>query len=292
MPANFSERAVLVTGATRGIGTAIAKAFARAGAHVTITARELARGLTIRQELERTGATLEVIEADLSKTVRYDDIVAAASKRLGRLDVLVNNAAVIPRDRAVGTLDTTDDEWFETMTVNVDAVFGLSQAAARVMKDQGAGTIVNIASEMGIFADAVAIPYAVSKAAVIHMTRAMALDLAPFGVRVNAIAPGETRTAMMEEGLRARGIDVDEGLRRLAGRVPLKTHRERRRSGRLGAVYGLREGLLHHRRDPRPRRRHHRDGAGRHGRRPPGGLKAHRSAAGRPVAQASGRGAL
>jgi len=222
VPMDFSGRAVLVTGATRGIGAAIAMAFARAGAHVTITARDLARGWSVRQELEQTGATLEVIEADLSATRKYDDIVAAASERLGRLDVLVNNAAVIPRDRAVGILETTDDEWFETMTVNVDAVFGLSRAAARVMKDQGAGVIVNIASEMGLFADAVAIPYAVSKAAVIHMTRALALDLAPFGVRVNAIAPGETRTAMMEEGLRARGIDVDEGLRRLAGRVPLK----------------------------------------------------------------------
>jgi len=219
---DFSGRAVLVTGATRGIGAAIAKAFARAGAHVTITARNFARGWAVRQELERTGATLDVIEADLSATRNYDDIVAVATERLGRLDVLVNNAAVIPRDRAVGIIETTDDEWFETMTVNVDAVFGLSQAAARVMKDQGAGTIVNIASEMGVFADAVAIPYAVSKAAVIHMTRALALDLAPYGVRVNAVAPGETRTAMMEEGLRARGIDVDEGLKRLAGRVPLK----------------------------------------------------------------------
>ncbi len=220
MPTDFSGRAVLVTGATRGIGAAIAMAFARAGAHVTITARDLARGWSVRQELEQTGATLEVIEADLSATRKYDDIVAAASERLGRLDVLVNNAAVIPRDRAVGILETTDDEWFETMTVNVDAVFGLSRAAARVMKDQGAGVIVNIASEMGLFADAVAIPYAVSKAAVIHMTRALALDLAPFGVRVNAIAPGETRTAMMEEGLRARGIDVDDGFGAWPGACP------------------------------------------------------------------------
>ena len=218
---NFTGKTALVTGATSGIGAAIAAAFARAGATVMVTGRDAKRGQTVVRDINAAGGgQADFLAADLtSPSAAADHAVAATVKRFGRLDILVNNAGAMHR---VGTLDTTDAQWGETMAVNLHAVFFLTRAAGRVMKDQRSGAIVNVASELGLFADAGITAYCVSKAAVVSLTRSTALDLVEWGIRVNCIAPGETRTAMMESGIRQRGMTLEQGIARFAGRVPMK----------------------------------------------------------------------
>ncbi len=147
----------------------------------------------------------------------WDTVVEQTRRRYGALDVLVNNTTVHHR---FGTLETGDEHWLETMSVNVNAVFFLSRAAAIAMKARGGGSIVNIASQLGLYAHAGKVSYCTSKAAVVQMTRAMALDVAPHGIRVNAVCAGITRTEMVEQGIRERGETVDAGLRRLGARTP------------------------------------------------------------------------
>ena len=108
------------------------------------------------------------------------------------------------------------------MAVNVDAVFRLSRAIGQMMRERRSGAIVNNASELGLIAEPGKFPYCVSKAAVVQITRCMALDLAPFNVRVNAVAPGDTRTAIMERKVKEKGLAVERGVELIALRTPLK----------------------------------------------------------------------
>ena len=199
VPMTFEAKSVLITGGTTGIGAALARAFASAGASVMITGRDRGRGEGVVGEARDAGGVADFVEADLTHPGACETVVERTRQHFGALHVLVNNAAVHHR---FGTLETGDEHWLETMTVNVDAVFFLSRAAANAMKAGGGGAIVNIASQLGLYAHAGKVSYCVSKAAVIQMTRAMALDLAPHGIRVNAVGAGITRTEMLERGIR------------------------------------------------------------------------------------------
>ncbi|MGH6953217.1 MAG: SDR family NAD(P)-dependent oxidoreductase, partial [Alphaproteobacteria bacterium] len=173
----------------------------------------------VRAAAGASGASVEFIQGDLKDARFCDRLVEEARVRMGRLDVLVNNAGILHR---VGALETTDEQWLETMAVNLNAVFFLSRAAARVMKAQGGGAIVNVASELGVFADKGATAYCASKGAIVQLTRAMALDLARDNIRVNAVCPGEVHTQMLEKAVADRGMTLEEGLRRLGRRVPIR----------------------------------------------------------------------
>ena len=213
---DFSGSSVVVTGGASGIGAATAAAFTAAGARVLAVDRDA-------EALFRLAASppgrIERLVADVGDPDACDNVIAEAARCFGRLDVLVNNAGILVRK---GFLETTDEEWRQTMAVNVNASFFLARAAGRVVRDQGGGgAIVNVASELGLCAVKGAFAYAASKGAVVQLTRALALDFAEFGIRVNAVAPGRIQTPMLESALRARGWSIDEGLAHYATAVPM-----------------------------------------------------------------------
>lgn len=210
---------MLVTGATSGIGAAVAEAGAVAGAIQMLSGRSAERGEAVRRTVEAIGASAAFLAGDLTEPEFAEHLVEETVKRFGRIDVLVNNAGVIFR----GTIDRcTDEEWHRTMAVNLHAVFYLSRAAVRAMKRQeSGGAIVNIASDWGLVGGPNALAYCASKGAVVQMTRAMAIDHARDKIRVNAVCPGDTATPMLDSAIALRGVGREEGLKLLGAAVPM-----------------------------------------------------------------------
>jgi NAD(P)-dependent dehydrogenase (short-subunit alcohol dehydrogenase family) len=197
---DFSGKAVLVTGAQQGIGRAIALAFAEAGADVAINwldDRKAAAG--IRNEAANKGVKAVAIEADIGDLAQLRNMVMYAERELGRIDVLINNAGVFPR---VPFLEMTEHDWDFVLGVNLKGACFCAQAAARSMIAGGRqGAIVNLASAAAFRGSPRGVHYVASKGGIVAMTRAMALELAPYRIRVNAIAPGLTDTAQPRYGM-------------------------------------------------------------------------------------------
>ena len=196
--ARFEGRTVLVTGGSSGIGRATAHGFVAEGAHVMVTGRDEDRLAETRRTSEAPDR-VAIHVADLAEPGAAAGAVAAALRVLGGLDVLINNAGIALE---APVLETTDDAWRATMAVNLDAVFAAAREAGRHMAGRGGGAIVNVSSIDGIVPEAPMVAYGVSKAAVSALTRALALELGPHGVRTNAVAPGETVSPMTEPDLR------------------------------------------------------------------------------------------
>jgi gluconate 5-dehydrogenase len=186
MPANFdlSAKIALVTGSSRGLGLATARGLASAGARVILHGRDVAR-------LDACMQTLPNVAGVLTFDVRDRDATRDAFARIeaahGRLDILVNNAGVIPRKPL---LDTTDDDWDDVIDSNLSAYFRLSREAARLMVPAQSGRIIIMSSIMGFVARPTIPGYVTAKAGLHGMTRALAVELAPHGITVNALAPG------------------------------------------------------------------------------------------------------
>lgn len=185
-------RAALVTGGNRGIGRAIAQALAEAGASVAVTSRDEARAKAAAAEIaESTGCNCLGLALD----VRDGEAVAAVIGRviadLGALDILVNNAGINIRESIT---DLKDESWQEVIETNLAGAMRCSRIAARHMTEQGWGRIINIGSILSFVGIPQRTAYASSKAGLLGMTRAMALDLAPHGVTVNALCPGVFKT--------------------------------------------------------------------------------------------------
>ena len=213
MSDRLAGRAALVTGAQQGIGRATALALARAGADVGINYLDDGDAAArIAREIEAMGRRVAVVQGDVSIAAKAEAMIAAVARALGRLDVLVNNAGVYPR---VPFLDMKESDWDLVLDVNLKGSFLCAQAAARVMVQGGrGGVIVNLASQ-AVRGAVLGVHYSASKSGVIGMTRAMALELAPHNIRVNAMAPGLTDTAQPRYG------NSEEGLAALARAVPL-----------------------------------------------------------------------
>jgi 2-deoxy-D-gluconate 3-dehydrogenase len=182
---NLAGRTALVTGANTGLGQGIAVALAQAGADIVAVGRSAAADTGAR--VTALGRRFMDVRADLSTTAPVRDVVDAALKLNGRLDIVVNNAGII---RRADSLDVEEADWDAVIDTNLKSVFFLSQAAARHMAAHGGGKIVNIASLLS-FQGGIRVPaYAASKSAVAGLTRALANEWAAQGINVNAIAPG------------------------------------------------------------------------------------------------------
>ena len=186
---DLTGKRALVTGANTGIGQAIALALAEAGADIALAGRsEPAETLAL---IAATGRKAVDLRADLSSIAPVQGLVDDAARALGGLDILVNNAGIIRRNDLA---DFTEEDWDAVVDTNLKTLFFLSQAAARVMAGQGSGKIINIASLLS-FQGGIRVPsYAAAKSGVAGLTKALANELAPAGVQVNAIAPGYIAT--------------------------------------------------------------------------------------------------
>jgi NAD(P)-dependent dehydrogenase (short-subunit alcohol dehydrogenase family) len=218
MTERLGGKAALITGATSGIGLAIAERFAGEGARLLLTGRNAAEGMKLAKRLNA-----HFIAGDVTERGLADRLVDAAVERFGRIDVLVNNAGIVHRGTA---LETSDDDFARIMAVNVEAVFRFSRAAVKRMiaqfeQDGRGGAIVNIASDWAFVAGRAELAYCTSKGAVVQMTRAMALDHARQGIRVNAVAPGDVETPMLLSGILKRGVSAAEGLRENGEGIPM-----------------------------------------------------------------------
>ncbi|HEY7358144.1 MAG TPA: SDR family NAD(P)-dependent oxidoreductase [Ktedonobacterales bacterium] len=209
----LAGKIALVTGGSGDLGAAIARALAQAGASVAITyVGERERAEATAAAVEALGVQTWIVQLDQSDAQQAEAVIAATVERFGRLDILVNNAAWnigIP----FADLDAlTPDIWDRMYDTNLRGPFLLARAAARPMRAQKAGRIVNIASIGGIYPAASSIAYATSKAALIHLTRCLAVALAP-DVLVNCVAPGLIEGTRMAQRL---PVPVVESARRMA----------------------------------------------------------------------------
>lgn len=191
---SLAGRTALVTGASTGIGRAIALAFAQAGAKVIIN--HLGREGQAReavQEIEALGARAWAVEADVSRAVDVARMAEQIQRDCGLVDVLVNNAGIIQEKPF---LETTEDDWDRMLSTDLKSVFLTSRAFLPAMVARKAGVIINIASDLAVLGRAQYAPYCAAKAGVLGLTRSLAREFAP-AIRVNAIAPGPVNTAMV-----------------------------------------------------------------------------------------------
>ena len=187
----LAGRVALVTGTSRGLGRALAKALAEAGAAVACTARSVDDARKVADEITAVGGRAAAYALDVTRTDEVTEAVSAAERDLGPIDVLVNNAGVT-LDRP--SVDTTDDDWDRVLATNVGGMFRCARAVAAGMMARGGGKIVNIGSMYGKIGVARYAAYCASKAAVEALTRSLATEWARHGIQVNCVAPGYLNT--------------------------------------------------------------------------------------------------
>jgi NAD(P)-dependent dehydrogenase (short-subunit alcohol dehydrogenase family) len=191
----LAGRTAVVTGATRGLGRAFARALAEAGANIVVVGRDAAAAAEVEAELGTLGVGVIVVLGDVTRRSDVERILAQTVSAFGRADVLVNNAGACIHKPAA---EVTDEDWRAVMGVNLDGVWIASQVFGRHMIDQGGGSIINVGSMSAAIVNRPQWQpaYNASKAAVHHLTRSLAAEWAPANVRVNALAPGYMRTDM------------------------------------------------------------------------------------------------
>jgi NAD(P)-dependent dehydrogenase (short-subunit alcohol dehydrogenase family) len=190
------DKVAIVTGATKGIGVAVAQLFAKEGANVVLTGRSADLGESVAQQIRAEGGDALFVQCDVGKKAEIDALVERTVAHYGTIDIVVNNAGV---NHSADFFEITEEDWDWVMSVDLKGSFFLSQAAARVMVAQKKpGVIVNVSSVMAVLALADQIPYCAAKGGVNQLTKAMALSLIDKGIRVNCCAPGPVMTELME----------------------------------------------------------------------------------------------
>ncbi len=195
---DLTGKVALVTGATRGIGYAIAAEFAAAGASVVITSRNPADCARVQKEFENKGYKCLGLSVDVAETDKIDTLVHEIVDHLGHIDILVNNAGIGGKEAPI--FDITPEEWDKTQDIDLKGLYFCAKAVAMQMKNQGTGgRIINMASAGGILAPKYVSVYGAAKAAVIHVTKIMANEWARYNINVNSIAPGYIATDMTKD---------------------------------------------------------------------------------------------
>jgi NAD(P)-dependent dehydrogenase (short-subunit alcohol dehydrogenase family) len=228
----LAGKRALITGGASGIGRAMAVLFAREGAAVSILDLDDDGGRAAAGAIVESGGRAIFIPGDVTRSADCRRAVTRTVEELGGLDVLCNNAGIIRRKTV---LELTEKEWDQVMAVNVKSVFLLGKYAIPVMARSGGGAIVNTASGWGLVGGRQAVSYCASKAAVVNMTRAMALDHAADGIRVNCVCPGDTDTAMLRGEARQLG-EADARFLAEAAQRPL---------GRIGTPEDIAQAALY-----------------------------------------------
>jgi len=196
--ADLKNKTAIVTGARRGMGRAHALVLAKAGARVMVADISSEECEKVVKEIEKNGGEAMAIKCDVSKKEEVDKMIETVVKKWGKLDILINNAGIA---QFVPFLQMTEAEWDKTININLKGYFLCAQAAAKEMQRQGSGAIVNIAS-VAMGQVGVGFPnlthYCASKGGIVGMSEAMAIELAPYNIRVNVVSPGAIDTPMID----------------------------------------------------------------------------------------------
>jgi len=210
----LKDKVTIITGATQGIGLACAIEFADEGSKVVLSGLSQDLGQKAAEQICAKGGDAVFIPCDVSKSEQVQNLVQKTVEHYGRIDVVVNNAGV---NYSANFFDITEADWDWVLSVDLKGTFLLSQAAARIMVEQKIdGAIINITSVMAVMALADQVPYCAAKGGANQLTKAMALALAEYGIRVNAIGPGPVNTDLMK-----RVVSNTEKLAELLDRLPL-----------------------------------------------------------------------
>jgi NAD(P)-dependent dehydrogenase (short-subunit alcohol dehydrogenase family) len=210
----LQDKVSIITGATKGIGLACAYEFTQEGAKVVLAGRTESLGHEAAEKIRADGGDAIYIKCDVSQSNQVQNLIDKTVEHYGRIDVVVNNAGV---NHSARFLDITEDEWDWVMGVDLKGTFLVTQAAARVMVAQKIpGVIVNVSSVMAVLALADQVPYCAAKGGVNQFTKATALALSDYGIRVNAIGPGPVLTELMQ-----RVVHNKEKEAELLARLPL-----------------------------------------------------------------------
>lgn len=188
-------KVAIITGGAKGIGAKTAEVFAREGAKIVVADFDQDHGERLAQELRNTGAEAIFVKVNVADPQSAQDLIDASLAAFKKIDILVNNAGITSDGWLV---KMTEEAWDRVIDVNLKGVFNCSKVAAKVMMEQGQGVILNATSVVGLYGNMGQSNYAASKFGVIGLTKTWAKELAPRGIRVNAVAPGYTMTAMME----------------------------------------------------------------------------------------------
>ncbi len=193
---NFKGKTVAVTGSSRGLGKEIALIFGRTGANVILISRNLDKLNRVAEEIKSEGGSTLPLPADVTDMDSVEAFVERACSEYGRIDILINNAGVIYRSPAV---EMPEEYWDETININLKGTFLCSQAAGKKMIENGAGKIINIASDKAFVGFPGRAAYCASKGGIVMLTKALAVEWAPYNVQVNAVAPTYVETEMTRD---------------------------------------------------------------------------------------------
>jgi len=216
---SLEGKLVLITGGSRGIGEETAIRFAKAGADVAVTSRKLPDLEKVVAKIENLGRKAMAVPTHVGKVDQIQFLVDQVVEKFGKIDVLVNNAGT---NFFMTAMDMTEKGWDSIMNLNLKGLFFLSQAVARVMKENGGGKIVNIASTSGLKVQPATGHYSIAKAGVVMATKVMALEWAEHNIRVNCIAPGAIETLLYDSIFSGLGEEAGKAKDAFTATIPLK----------------------------------------------------------------------